>query len=204
MPADGSDDLDGWFEQLANGTASDPALSGLRTLIAAEGRRAEDSVLGQLAGPQAEERAVQRLRTRLSEAHHLAPREATRKPWFSRHVRWAVPAFCALLLTVGLSLYQGRDAGGSLAPRDEVPPTTRSAIQLISVTDAAPLQRAQRIAASLDREVGGLVLYDHDSRVALDFEIDAAKFSAAVRAVKDEAIAQQLRPGTNRIEVTRP
>lgn len=116
VPADGSDDLDGWFEQLANGTASDPALSGLRTLIAAEGQRAEDSVLGQLAGPQAEQRAVQRLRRRLSEAHHPAPREATRKPWFSQHVRWAVPVFCALLLTVGLSLYQGRDADDSLAP----------------------------------------------------------------------------------------
>jgi hypothetical protein len=203
-PGDGSDDLDGWFEQLANGTARAAALNGLRTLIAAESQRAEDSVLGQLASLQAEQRAVQRLRARLNEAPGTSPRETTRRPCFSRHVWWAVPVFSAELLAVGLPLYQGRDADGGLVPRHEVPPATRSAIQLIPVTDAAPLQRAQRIAASLKPEVDGLVLYAHGSRIALDFEINAANLSAAVQAVRDEAIAQQLRPGTNRIEVARP
>lgn len=205
-PVEGSDDLDSWLTRLACDEPADPALGDLRTLIALEGQRAEDGVLGQLASPQAELRAVERLRARLAEARPAPTSETTRPPWFTGRVRWAVPVFCALLLALGLPLYQGLDRGGP-EPLDEVPPTTRSAIQLIPVKDAAPLKRAQRIAAALKPLVDGLVLYAHGDRVALDVEIDAANLAGAVsaaRAVGDEAIAPQLRPGTNRIEVTRP
>ena len=62
----------------------------------------------------------------------------------------------------------------------------------------------EHVAASLNKEVTGLVLYVYDDKAALDFEVAAESLPRVGRSLADEMVSSHLRPGQNRIVLSKP
>jgi hypothetical protein len=201
-PSSRSDDgLDQWLTQLS-GLESAAEAQVLRQTIQAEERRLEAQLLGHLAEPEAEQRAVVRLRRHCEELREPHTGLAWwRRPWLANQPLWASALGLGLLVAVGVSVLYALQDDNSTIVTSGTPPVFRSGINVVQIADDEPLKRAKRLSASLEGHVDQKRLYSGAGRVTLDFEVDADRLELAQQAIADRKLALQLRQGKNRIEL---
>jgi hypothetical protein len=193
LPPDDDADLDRWLDQLAGRRPADAHIQALRQAMVQQARAQQDQRLGPLASDEAEAHALQRLQFRLRRQGLLNP---PRRAWAWRALPLAAAA--ALAIVVGTSFY--RDAGllPGLEPRLSEPPQYRGSVPDILLPGPQPLQRAQQAAVALRPVAQDPVLYLHDGRAVLDFELPADRLAEAQALLTDRSLATALRPGLNR------
>ena len=213
-PTRPDDDLDPWIDEMAGRRPpSNEATRALREVIQRDSSAETDHILGDAASPEAQRRAVDRLREGLRQARVMREAQMRGNPApdgpsvvrtprgvASNERRWRLVAtFGMLALAVGV-LWQfrpGEDGdfkiadGGATVWRDlAVPP--RIAVE-------RPAKAAQALAKEVAPFGGRPALYREGATILVDFEVQPGQAKALTTGVGDARIRAVIRLGANRV-----
>lgn len=192
-PAD--DDLDEWLDQLAGRRPGTEETDKVRAMIQRARVADDERLLGDLLSPEAEARAVERLRFRLR-AEGLAGRP---RPWQRWKVALPAAAAAALMVGIGVRVWQPTAEGDGFTVRSESPPILRGDIHLASLVGPNPLLRAKRLAAEVAPFDSRPAVYVHEGQAIVDFEVSSASQAKVLTAIADPTVRAAVKVGLNRI-----
>lgn len=200
-----NDDIDDWIDLLADkpGVKATAAQAAEIALVQAairdhtlhEAQAAPPGAADELA----EARAWQKIRAQLDVEPSSGPTRANRRVWP------AVATAAVLVLGVSVTWRALLSPDEEAQVLHQLPPQYHGSVPLLDVADAAPLERARRLARRLQSEATRPTIYYLDGQATVEIEITAAHLATITRVLAQDGIpATGLTPGIAQISIHLP